>query len=320
MHIPDGFLDARTCAGTLCLAAAGLACTARRVTAQWTDRTVPMLGVMAAFVFAGQMVNFPIPGGTSGHLAGGVLAAVLLGPAAASMALTTVLAVQCLLFQDGGITAFGANVVNLALIGVWGGHAVRRVLRRCWRTEVGGLVAAGVAAWASVMMAAAGCSIALATAGVAPLRLVAVTMLTTHAVIGVGEAVITTGVLGFVVKVRPDLVQESGPASPSTTSLKTILVSGLLAAAGVAVLLAPLASSFPDGLESAAARLGFAERARTVLAGPMPGYSLGSIPGAWWSTTVAALMGVAASFGLAWLGAWMVARRLSRPTLRGPGA
>ena len=300
MHIPDGFLDARTCVATACLAGTGLAWAGRQTTAQWSDRTIPLLGVMSAFVFAGQMVNFPVLGGTSGHLLGGVLAATLLGPAAAAMALTTVLIVQCLFFQDGGLTALGANVLNLALLGPLSGYAVWRLLGRCEPSRPGFAPALAVAAWVSVVTTAAACAGQIALAGSAPLRLVLPAMLITHAFIGVGEAVITVAVVSFVVKIRPDLLHRPG-AQPARPIPATALIGyGLTAAAGIGLLLAPFSSAWPDGLERVAARLGFAEQARAFAPAPMPDYSLGGNFASGWGAAAAALIGIGVAFGLAW--------------------
>lgn len=204
MHIPDGFLAAPVWAPLWALAAAGLAGCVKSVQRSLSDRAVPLMGVMAAFVFAAQMLNFPVTGGTSGHLIGGVLAAVLLGPWAGALVIAIVLVVQCLLFQDGGLTALGANIVNMSFFGAALGGAVYAAARRATGGRV--LPAAAVAAWCSVIFASTACAFELALSGTVPLRTALPAMSVVHALIGVGEAAITCLVLSCVMRVRPDLV------------------------------------------------------------------------------------------------------------------
>lgn len=315
MHIPDGFLDATTCAGTACVAGVGLAWAGREVKARWNDQTVPMVGVMSAFVFAGQMVNFPVAGGTSGHLLGGVLAAVFLGPWAAVMVLTTVLAVQCFFFQDGGVTALGANILNLALIGVLGGYGVYRLLGRVWRSDRGQLMAIAVAAWFSVVLASMACAAELAIAGTVGWKLVIPAMALTHAVIGVGEALITVAVVSFVRQVRPDLIYQPG-ARASAVSWRRVVAYGLVASIGVVLLLAPFASAFPDGLEHVAERLGFGDGGGTPVPAPFPDYELPGLGSSALSTILAGVMGTVLVFAIA----WAVSRGLQRWSRAGRAA
>lgn len=262
-----------------------------------------MLGVMSAFVFAGQMVNFPVVGGTSGHLLGGVLVALVMGPGAASMALACVLAVQCLLFQDGGITTFGANLCNLGLAGVWGGYGVWRMLhafvpRPDARMR---LAFAGVAAWFSVVLASVACGVELALSGTVQLKVAVPAMATIHSAIGVGEGLITASVLGFVWRVRPELVAPSPAAANAFPgSIKRTVTFGLCVALGVGILLAPVASSLPDGLEKVATAFGFENL--TVARGPrvLPEYRVPWVSNVWMATALAAAFGVGATFLVAW--------------------
>ena len=281
-------------------AAAGLAWAARDVSVRWSDRTVPLVGVMSAFVFAGQAVNFPIIGGTSGHLVGGMLAAVMLGPSAAIMTLSSVLAVQCLFFQDGGLSALGANVLNLALIGVLSGYAAYRLVRRLVPGPARIPAAAATGAWVSVVAASIACAVELATAGTAPLTLALPAMGITHAVIGLGEALITAAVVSFVVRVRPDLIYQSTQTAPPV-SVRTLLFGGLGIAVGVAMCLVPVASTLPDGLEKFLAR---------VHGTPLLGASAPDAP--WWTTALEAAVGVLVSFAVAWCLAWSLSRWLRR--------
>ncbi|MBV9127237.1 MAG: energy-coupling factor ABC transporter permease, partial [Verrucomicrobia bacterium] len=208
MHIPDGFLDVKTSAATAALAAGALGLGLKQVRENLPPARVPLLGLAAAFVFAGQMLNFPIAGGTSGHMVGSVLAAVLLGPGAAMVALTAVLLVQCLVFADGGLLALGANVFNMGVIGAvlgWGIH------RLAWRALGGHTLAAAVAAaafaaWCATVLAAVCCAAELAASGTVAARVVFPAMAGVHALIGVGEAIITALVIAAVGRARPELL------------------------------------------------------------------------------------------------------------------
>jgi cobalt/nickel transport system permease protein len=209
MHIPDGFIDGTTSAGAAAVAAGGLGATLRRAGEVLDERRVPLAGLVAAFVFAVQMLNFPVVSGTSGHLLGGALAAVLVGPAVGAVCVTVVLAVQALLFADGGLSALGLNVLNMALVTAFGGYAAfllaRRVLLRTPSSVVG---AAGIAAAVSVVLSALAFTLeyAVGGTGTASVATVAGAMVGVHVLIGVGEGVITALVVGAVLATRPDLV------------------------------------------------------------------------------------------------------------------
>jgi cobalt/nickel transport system permease protein len=204
MHIPDGFLSPPVWAAADVVSAGAVGYALRRVNREIEPARVPLMGVTAAFVFAAQMVNFPVAGGTSGHLLGGVLAAVLLGPCEATLVMLTVFAVQALLFQDGGVLALGANMFNMGLVGTLGGWAIYRLLCR----SLGAPVSAGAAGWLAVMLGAACASCELALSGTAALRVVLPAMLGWHALIGLGEAAITAGAVRLVARARPDLLPE----------------------------------------------------------------------------------------------------------------
>lgn len=209
MHVPDGFLDAPTSIATAVVATAGVAVALRGARRDLDERTTPIAGLVAVFVFAGQMLNFPVGAGTSGHLLGGALAAVLAGPWLATLAITVVLVVQAFLFADGGITALGTNVVLMALVGVWAGWFVFRGVRAVLPRSLGSVpVAAAVGAFVSVPAAAAVFVGLFAIGGQVEIALgsVLTAMLGWHALIGVGEALITALVVGSVVASRPDLV------------------------------------------------------------------------------------------------------------------
>jgi len=222
VHIPDGFIDPQTSLAAGVAAAGGVGVSIRRVGQATLESRAAMTGLVAAFVFAGQMLNFPVAGGTSGHLIGGVLAAVLVGPWLGTLACTTVLTVQALVFADGGLSALGLNVVNLAIIPCLGGYALFLVLR--WvlpKTRSGVLAATAVTAWASVVAAALAFTLEYAVGGVGdvPITSVVAAMAGVHGLIGIGEAVITTLIVGAVLSARPDLV--AGAADLPAGALRT---------------------------------------------------------------------------------------------------
>ncbi|MGY1713630.1 energy-coupling factor ABC transporter permease [Geodermatophilus sp. SYSU D01106] len=209
MHVPDGFLDVPTSVATGAVAAGTVALALRGARRELDERTAPLAGLTAAFVFAVQMVNFPVGAGTSGHLIGGALTAVLVGPWTAVLCMTVVLLVQAVLFADGGLTALGTNVTLMGLVAVAAGYGVFRLLVRLLpRTRSGVLGAAGAGAFLSVPAAALAFVGLFAAGGVAdvPLGTVLAAMGGIHLLIGIGEAVITVAVLTAVLSVRPDLV------------------------------------------------------------------------------------------------------------------
>jgi len=208
MHIPDGFLAANTFLPAWVISAGSIGYCIRKTTRTLKDRMVPLMGITAAFVFAAQMLNFPVMGGTSGHLLGGTLAAVLLGPYAGAIVIAVVLIVQCLIFQDGGLTTLGANIFNMSLIGTTGSYLVYYAIKKISGNKLI-LPATAVAAWLSVIVAASACAVELAISGTSPLKVALPAMAGVHAFIGIGEAVITVFVISFVLKVRPDLIYKA---------------------------------------------------------------------------------------------------------------
>lgn len=206
MHIPDGFLSVNIWIPTWLISIGGISYCLKRTAQILKDRMVPLMGVMSAFVFAGQMLNFPVMGGTSGHLLGGVLAAILLGPFAGAIVISVVLIVQCLIFQDGGLTSLGANIFNMSFVGAMGGYFIYNIIRKITGGNKGIIVSTAIASWFSVVAAASFCAIELVISGTSPLRVALPAMAGVHALIGVGEAIITCLVIGFVLRVRPDLI------------------------------------------------------------------------------------------------------------------
>ena len=214
MHVPDGFLDATTSIGAGLVAAVGIAVALRGARRELDDRTAPMAGLVAAFIYATQMLNFPVGAGTSGHLLGGALAAVLVGPYTGALCLTVVLLIQALVSADGGVTALGTNITLFSVIAVGVGWLVFRGMRQVLPKRLSMVsVAAGVAALVSVPVTALAFVGLFAIGGQAPVPLgaVATAMVSVHALIGVGEAVITALVVSSVVAVRPDLVYGARP-------------------------------------------------------------------------------------------------------------
>jgi cobalt/nickel transport system permease protein len=205
MHIPDGFLSPPVFVSCWVVALGTLSYALKKTKEILKDKMVPLMGVMAAFIFAAQMLQFPVLGGTSGHLLGGVLAAVILGPYAGSVILTLVLTVQCFIFQDGGLTALGANIFNMAVVGTIFGYYLYIVLRKTL-TPKKMLVAIFISSWCSVVIAATFCALELAISGISPLKIVLPAMVFMHVFIGIGEAAITTSIISFLLKVRPDLI------------------------------------------------------------------------------------------------------------------
>ena len=206
MHIPDGFLSLPVWAAAGAVSAGAVALSASRVGRTLEDKQVPLMGVAAAFIFAAQMVNFPIASGTSGHLGGGVLAMLLLGPWASTLVMAAILIVQALLFQDGGITALGANVLNMGVLACLLGFLVFRSFRRLLAGTQGALISAFITAWLMVVLGASLAAVEIALSGTIPLRLVLPAMAGVHALIGTGEGLITTAALAFLLRVRRDLV------------------------------------------------------------------------------------------------------------------
>ena len=263
MHIPDGFLNLPTAAVTGAAAVGGIGYSLRAARERLRDRQIPLVGVTAAFVFAAQMINFPVLPGVSGHLIGGALAGILLGPWLGALVLATVLLVQAIGFADGGITAFGANIMLMSLIGAVGGYylfrALTAVLPRGRRAFV---AATAVTAWVTVVVASAAAALFITYGGFAGAEQAGVVlpvMLGVHALIGVGEAFITTAVVVAVLRTRPDIAANDdrlvdGETQGRAAPIRTLVVVGLAAALVAGVGLSSFASSDPDGLESAVLR------------------------------------------------------------------
>jgi cobalt/nickel transport system permease protein len=244
------------------------------------------MGIMAAFIFAAQMINFPIAGGTSGHMLGGALAAIILGPWTGMLVMTSVIALQALLFQDGGLLVMGANILNMGLITSLIGFGLYRAVSN--RSQSTRLTISGVAAWLSVIAGALLTSIQLWLSGTSPARLVFPAMLGVHAVIGIGEALITVGALAFLFQVRPDLV--SVEKTEAHGDYKWV-VGGILISI-IIVILSPLASINPDGLERVAGDLEFLFLGQESPYELLPDYNIPVLGDSGLSTILAGFIGI----------------------------
>lgn len=266
MHAPDGFLTAPTAIATGLLSAGAIGGAIRASRPELDDDRIPLAGVTAAFVFAAQMVNFPIAAGTTGHLLGGALAAVLLGPSLGLLVVAVVVLVQALAFADGGLTALGYNLLNMSVVTALGGWAVFRASRRLLPATPGGVtLAAAFAGFASVVLSAVAFSLQwlFGASAAVPFDRVFAAMVGVHALIGVGEALITAGVVAAVVAVRPDLVRGAdGMRAGAIRRLPRarLVLAGVTTALLVAVGLSQLGVDEPDGLERVAEDLAFAEQ------------------------------------------------------------
>lgn len=313
MHIPDGFLDAKTLALTGALSVGGLVVAARQVSRDLPANKIPLMGLGAAFVFAAQMINFPVAGGTSGHLLGGVLTAVLLGPGAAAIVIACVLIVQALLFSDGGLLALGANIFNMAFISTIGGWFIYRIVSRVLRNFAGQITAVFFAAWCSVVLAALICAGELSFSSTVAPGIVFPAMTSVHLLIGIGEGLITTLVVLAIHRARPELL-ESTPTASKFQGYGEFIFYALLASLGLALFVSPYASAWPDGLDKVAEQFGFSGRAAETVESWLADYKIPGISSTALATSLAGLIGVLVMFALA----WMVGRLLARE--RKPGS
>jgi len=296
MHIPDGYLSPAVSGvlGAASLAGAGAA--ARRASQSLEESRVPLMGMAGAFVFAAQMINFPVAAGASGHLLGGALLAIALGTAPAVVVMTAILAIQALLFQDGGVLALGANVFNMALAGVaaggWAWQAFGSLRRRRSAAFAAGALSAFVAA-----------CLALAELALSGIRIPGAALAAALGVFGLTallEGAITAAVVAALESVQPGLL-ERAHGSPRRALSGLLLASLVLAAAGFLV-----ASSLPDGLGHLAESIGITQLERTVLASPMPDYEARWLPSAWLQKAGAGLLGLVVTAAVCWAaGRWI---------------
>jgi cobalt/nickel transport system permease protein len=313
MHIPDGFVDVKTAVTAAALAATGLGLALAQAKRELPPRRVPLLGLGAAFVFAAQMVNFPVAGGTSGHLIGAALVAALLGLPAAVIVMATVLIAQCFLFADGGVTALGANVFNMAVVAPCAGLLVFRAVSRGLPGLRGQVAAMAFAGWCSTVAAALACAGQLAWSGTVAWSVALPAMTGIHMLIGLGEGTISALAFAAVARTRPELVGgATGAAAPAEGGARGFVRYGLLAALGVALFAAPFACSWPDGLEAVAAKLGFEHAAHEAAPAPMPDYVFPWIGHEGLATAAAGVVGAIVVFALAVVLSRLVVRRVER--------
>ena len=318
MHIPDGFLDTKVALTTGAISAAGLGFALWHARRHLPPRNVPLLGLSAAFVFAAQMLNFPVAMGTSGHLVGGVLTAALLGPSAAVIVISSVLILQCFFFADGGMTALGANILNMAIIAGVGGWAIYYPLTRCVPGLFGRIFAAIAASWISTVLAAVVCAGEVASSGSIAWSAILPPMAGVHMLIGIGEGLITALVLLAIARTHPQMLglpptgsteltaslsYAGGNTTPRRSRLAPFLVFGLLISLGLALFVAPFACPWPDGLDKTAEHLGFANQQnknRPVTAWAHD-YHIPGIASAGLSTALAGAAGTVLIFGVSYL-------------------
>jgi cobalt/nickel transport system permease protein len=301
MHISDGVLSGPVslCCGLIATAGCSYCIRQFRRTAIQSD--TPRLGLVAAFIFAAQMVNFPLGfAPVSGHLIGGTLAATLLGPWGGGIAIAAVLIVQSLLMGDGALTAIGANWINMGLIGSVAAAFVLNLFRSVFGNRAGLIIAAMLTAWISVTVSAAAFSLELAlSTNFQSFLPILTSMILVHAVIAVGEAIITGLVLRGVISIvsdKSEAVNSDSQTGPRLTG-GNLLIGGFMAAVSVVIFLAPLASSFPDGLEYVGNQFGFIqENSSEVYQAPLPDYSVPGMTEGRWSTVAAGLAGMLVVF------------------------
>jgi cobalt/nickel transport system permease protein len=295
MHIPDGFLSVLVSIVLWVLSILVVAYALKRVNKDLGERQVPLMGVVAAAIFAGQMLNFTVIGGTSGHLMGAALATILLGPWPAILVMTTVVSVQALIFQDGGLLVLGANIFNMGIVGVAVSYFVYTTVRRLAGEKSWGIFAGGfLAAWASIFVAALAVALQLAFSGTSPANIAVPAMAGIHAFIGVGEGLITAGALALIYASRPDLLKPGGERKAGGAALWVV---GLIIAVALAIA-SPLASAYPDGLEWVAGQRGFLESAQKPVYQIIPDYILPGVSNEALATILAGIIGTLLVFGI----------------------
>lgn len=305
LHIPDGFLSAAVAVAMWIVTAAFIAVAVRRASREFDDRLAPLMGVLAAFIFAAQAFNFPVAGGTSGHFLGGALAAILLGPWAALLVMSAVIGLQALVFQDGGLLAMGANIFVMGIVTVWVGYFVYQALTRFNR-----FLAAFAAGWLSVLVAAVVTAFLLALSGTASLNVVLTAMATIHAVIGLGEGLITAGAVALVAAALPGRFDQQ--VSGRRTDRGTWVAGGVVLALLIGVTAVFFASPHPDGLERVAEDTGFLHTAQAPLFNIAPDYVVPGLSNQTLAGVLAVVLGILLLFAVG----YGIARALSRRSHR----
>jgi len=281
VHIPDGFLDAKTWVTAAAVSSTAITYAVKKVNKDLEEKDPPLMGFLAAFIFAAQMLNFPVAGGTSGHFVGGALAAILLGPWKAMLVMLSVVTVQALLFGDGGIAALGANVLNMAIVASLIAYWIYGIISR-YSIPAG----AFVSGLASTLVTALAVSVQLAVSGTVPFAITASLMTGWHLLIGIGEGLITATTIGYLIKVRPDLVKNQ-----AGLDWRSLAVLGAVAVTLV-MFLSPFASAMPDGLERVAHDLGFIGSETSFFDALIPDYAIPGLKDERLATVIAGLAGV----------------------------
>jgi cobalt/nickel transport system permease protein len=312
MHIPDGFLSARVAVGYAALSALGIGLACYRLRAERNRGASALLGVSAAFVFAAQMVNFPVAAGTSGHLVGSALAAALLGLPGALVVMTAVILMQCLVFADGGVFALGANVFNMGVVGCVVGFCCYRLLCGAAPSPTRRVASVAFAGWCATVVGAVSCAAQLSLSGAARLSVVLPAMLGVHALIGVGEAVIGSLVLASVLRFRPELLENGGQNPLGAEAPVSAVYAGLGLSVAVATLLAPLAYAAPDGFSRVTQALGLRSGRPSPWLAPLSDYGIPSVVSGVLATVLAGCLGTLLLFGLCWLLALALVPRAAR--------
>jgi len=309
MHIPDGFLSVTVSIIMWAISLAVVGYALKRANRDLGERQAPLMGVLAACIFAGQMLNFSVTGGTSGHLVGAAIATILLGPWAAILVMTSVVGVQALVFQDGGLLALGANIFNMGVIGVTVAYFTYQTIQKLTRGRRWGVFAGGfAAAWLSIFIASLACALQLALSGTSPANVAVPAMGGIHALIGIGEGLITVGALAFLSATRRDLLQTGAAQRTGGPAWAAGLVIALALAA-----ISPLASAHPDGLEWVAEQKGFLDIARGPLYQIIPDYALPGISSQALATILAGILGALLVFGVALGAAYARRKRPASP-------
>lgn len=301
MHIPDGMLNTTTWVTAWAGSAAAVGLGVRRVRQTMSESRLVLMAVLAALVFALQMLNFPVAGGTSGHFSGGAAAAIILGPWPAVLVMTAVLIVQSLFFADGGITALGANIITMGVIGPFAGWWLYTLVTRGAASRTRKAAAAFIAAWTGCFAAALAAATMLWVSGRVPLVAGLGAMGFWHALIGIGEGLITAGLVSYLLGVRPDLLAGERPREAlGTRGVAITLGIVALAAAGLSF----IASARPDGLEFVYSEKGlgapFAEKA--LVRSPMPDYLLPGVENETLAGILAAVVGLVLAGVLLYVG------------------
>jgi len=301
MHIPDGFLSLPISVVSWAITLVLLYFAVRNAQQVLDERLVPLAGIMAAFIFAGQMLNFPVAGGTSGHFIGATLAAIVLGPWVGLLAMTAVISLQALLFQDGGLVVMGANILIMGIVPTFVGYGLYQLLRgRAKGLELAGTA---VSAWISIEIAALITALLISFSGTSTIGVAVPAMLGIHALIGIGEALITVAALSFIRRTRPQILSKE-----SAVGSGRWVVAGLVIALAV-TLFAPLASASPDGLEWVAGQHGFLQTAKDAPYQILQGYTIPFLGNSNLSTIIAGAVGVLLVMGITYLLGRLLQRR-----------